>query len=204
MPVGTYAITVVASDGNFTPMTGSQTFTVNVLYGGPPPALVSTSLSTRRGLTITLNFSQVLAAGPADNPGNYELVVPPKTRRGHSRLIALTPDFVPGTTTVTLTTRTRLTFSPALQLTIVGAAPGGLTNLYGSFLDENSSAPTGSNFLALVTKKGLTPVASFPVASARIQARAKTAKAMSHVVHHPAGPRVRVRAIRPVAKHGLA
>ncbi len=112
VPVGSYSITVVASDGNASPMTGSQTFSVNVLYGGPAPTVVSTGLSTRRGLTITLDFSQVLATGPAENPANYELVIPPKTRRGKSRVIALTPHFTPGSATVTLTAHVALGFSP--------------------------------------------------------------------------------------------
>ena len=67
-PVATYAITAVASDGGSSPLRATQTFDVNVLYGGPPPSIVSTGLNTRKGLTITLDFSQPLAPDPPRTP----------------------------------------------------------------------------------------------------------------------------------------
>jgi ELWxxDGT repeat protein len=198
VPVASYAITAIASDGESSPMTAVQTFTVNVVYGGPPPDIVSTSLNTKRGVTtITLNFSQPLEPGPAGSTGDYQLVVPPKTRRGKPKTVPLTPHYTAGSMTVTLTTRSKLSFSPALELTVLGSAHGELANLYGSLLDGDS------NFLALVTKRGLTPVTSFPVAGARTSARAVVDKTRSRAVPVPAGPRAHIKDAVHSAKRPL-
>jgi hypothetical protein len=201
-PVSTYTITAIASDGDSSPMSGAQAFNVNVLYGGPPPVIVSTKMSTKKGLTITLNFSQPLAPGPAQSAGDYQLIVPPKTRRGRPRLISLTPHYTAGTTTVTLTTRTKLSFSPALQLTVLGSAPGDLANVYGSLLDGDANGQPGSNFLALVTRRGLAPVTSFPLASGRTAARVVRAKSRARAIALPVAPKTLKKGPGNSARHG--
>jgi ELWxxDGT repeat protein len=197
VPVATYTITVIASDGHATPLSTSQTFNISVLYGGPPPTIVKATLTTKKVFTITLTFSQALESGPATNANNYQLIVPPKYKRGKNKLIRLSPNYVAGSTVVTLTTKAKVRFSPALQFTVFGSAPGGLANIYGTLLG-GSSGQAGSNYLATVTKRGLIQVASFPVAKGKINARTASSPILARSRDLPAGPLHHIRAAHHV------
>jgi hypothetical protein len=67
------------------------------------------------------------------------------------------------TQTVTLTTRQRLTLRGFFRLTVNGAGPGGLAGADGTPLDGAGTGKPGSNYVALVHRRGVvTPATRHP------------------------------------------
>ncbi|WP_422929356.1 putative Ig domain-containing protein [Singulisphaera sp. PoT] len=72
--IGSYSITVNATDNGTPAKTGQQTFVVNVIAASQPPVVNSMKAhSTFRGLNITLTFSEPLDAATANDASNYQL-----------------------------------------------------------------------------------------------------------------------------------
>ena len=174
VPVGTYTIAVRATDSASTTLAAAESFSVNVQYGGPPPTVIGTSVSTKHGLTITITFSQAMDAGSVDNPSNYQLFLPGKGKKSRGKTLALTPSSNGSSNVVTLKARGTIKLSPKPQLTIFGSAPGRLANSYGMLLDGDLDGLPGSNYVAVVSKHDLSRVPSFALARVRLRSGAYT------------------------------
>ena len=159
-PAGSYPIVPSgASSPNYTIHFVDGTLTVI-----PLPATVR-SVSIQKVMTgkhkttqaIVLQFSEALNAGEAQNTGTYSLVtLPSKKKKRASRALAQA-SYNATTFTVTLVTRTALASNPPLQLTITAAR---LLDALGRPLDGNDSGQPGANFVARLSKTGVT-VTSF-------------------------------------------
>jgi hypothetical protein len=159
--VGTYPITVRATDNGTPPLGASGTFLVTIHDGSPPPVITSARLNTRRTFQITLTFSEALDRSSATNPNNYRLVSPGRDRKFGTRddmAIRLTPSYDAATHTVTLTTRAEVRLNPALRLTVLGSSPGNVSSPTGQLLDGNDDGQPGGNYVATVSKGGITRI----------------------------------------------
>jgi hypothetical protein len=159
--VGTYAINVRVTDDGTPPLSATRTVMVNVLDGSPPPFVSLAQLSTRKGFKITLGFSEALDSQTANNANNYLLVSPGRDKKfgtRDDRLIPLIATYNPKSHSVTLTARSKVSLSPALGLLVFGASAGNLASASGKLLDGNDTGQPGGNYLALVTRRGVTQV----------------------------------------------
>jgi hypothetical protein len=109
---------------------------------------------------IVLQFSEALDAADAQITGDYRLVTLPRSRRQKSKLVALARASYNATAfTVTLFTRKPLVLNPPLQLTIQSAR---LLDALGRPLDGNNSGQSGANFVATISRSGVTATSVAP------------------------------------------
>jgi hypothetical protein len=159
--IGTYAVTVVASDNGSPPRTASQTIDVNVI--DPNPVTISSAtVTTKKGFSITLTLSGPVNPATATNPNNYILTEPAKKPGSKKKptpppiRITLSPTYNPATNQVILKGPRTVKTSPALTFTVVGT---GIAKLDGLDLAGNGGLP-GTNYAASVTKKSVNPAAA--------------------------------------------
>ena len=127
----------------------------------PPPATVQAvsiqKVKLKKHKTIqviVLQFSESLNAADAQNTNTYLLVTVPAKKKQHSRSVAISKaTYSPQARTVTLTTRKTLVLNPPLKLTIAAAT---LLDALARPLDGNNSGLPGANFVATLSKRGVT------------------------------------------------
>ena len=164
--IGTYPITVQVSDHGSPPQSAATTFNVNVVDPGPAPTISVAKVSTKKGVSITLSFSQPVNPETAGNSTNYILTEPakkkPKSQKKLSPLpirIGLSVSYNPSTHQVILKGPKKLKISPALMLTVVGTGPNGIAKVDGLQLAGTGQQP-GTNYLATVTAKAVNPTSA--------------------------------------------
>jgi len=156
-PPGDYSIIVTgAGSPNYTISFVPATLTVI-----PAPATVQ-SISIQKVSTgkhkspkaIVLKFSEALNAADAQNINTYNLVTVPKKKKQRGQRVAIPrATYTAGALTVTLFTRKPLAFNPPLQLTIIAA---NLLDALSRPLDGNNSGQPGANYVATLSKSGIT------------------------------------------------
>jgi hypothetical protein len=104
---------------------------------------------------LLLSFNGVLDPATAQNPVNYQILGP----SGHGiKVVAAAYDSA--THTVTLVPTERLNIHRRYFLTVNGAAPAGLSNPAGVFLDGAGNGQPGTNFVTTITCRNLAGRAS--------------------------------------------
>ena len=180
-PIGSYPIVVAgASSPDY-----AITFVDGTLTVTPEPVSVqSTSIQKVRvskkktTQVIVLQFSGELNAADAETLGNYRLVTVAQGKKHPSKVVALSQaSYNASTDSVTLSSRKPLVLNPSLQLTLEAA---GLLDTIGRPLDGDNSGQPGSNFVATLSKRGVT------VISAVARARARHLFAHAERFLHPA------------------
>ena len=105
---------------------------------------------------IVLQFSEALNAGDAQNTGTYSLATVSKTKKQKSKPVALAQASYNATmSTVTLRTRSPLVLNPPIELTIKAVR---LLDALGRPLDGNYSGQSGANFVAVLSKGGISVI----------------------------------------------
>jgi hypothetical protein len=139
---GTSAVTVVTPSGT-SPVTTSAQFTF-VAAGAPTVVSLLRYGFHAQQTSLVLTFSTALAAGPAQNVNNYQIM----TENG--TVIPVTSAvYDPTALTVTLIPAQRLTLQSFYQLSVTGTTPGGLTSSTGVPLDGAGNGTPGTNFVKM-------------------------------------------------------
>jgi hypothetical protein len=142
-PAGTGVVNVIVT----TPGGASATSAANQFtYTAAAPTVASL---VRFGFhmqqtTLVLTFSTALAAAPAENVNNYQLVSADGTSIPITSAV-----YDPAHLTVTLTPSQLLSLQKVYQLTVIGKAPGGLTSATGVPLDGLGNGTPGSNYVKM-------------------------------------------------------
>ena len=164
--IGTYPVTVVATDSGTPAQSTSATFNLDVIDPGPAPTISKATVSTKKGFAITLTFSQPLDQATALDASNYVLAIPAKVVGKHHKGPAPQPtpirlgiSYNATTNQVTLKAIGKVNLTKPLQFTVVGAAPGGVAKVTGLLL-AGSGGQAGTNYVATVTAKKVKPAAS--------------------------------------------
>jgi hypothetical protein len=152
--IGAYAFGIIVTDSGSPQMSQSANFRASVV-DTHPATILKAKVDSRRGLSITLTFSQPLDPSSASNTHNYILVAPGKARKTGSKgspptTISLTVHYNPKSNSVTLVAQGKPKLNPALQLTVVGMGPGGIAKVTGLLLAGRGGKP-GTNYVASVT-----------------------------------------------------
>jgi len=156
-PAGSYPI--VASGA------GSANYSISFVNGTltviPAPATVL-SVSIQKVPTgkhkttkaIVLQFSEALNSVDAQIINTYNLVTVPKKKKQRGQRVAISKaTYNAQAFTVTLITRKLLALNPPLKLTITAAA---LLDALNRPLNGNNSGQSGANYVATISKKGVT------------------------------------------------
>ncbi len=183
--IGTYAITVLVSDNGSPPRTASETFNINVV--DPSPVTISSAkVTTKKGFAIALTFSGPVNPATAANPNNYILTEPAKKPKSKKKptppptRINLSVAYNPATNQVILKGPKTVKTSPALTLTVVGTGPSGIAKLDGLQLAGSGGLP-GTNYVATVTKKAISPTAAVTGNVIAVRSGARSAEAHMHI-----------------------
>jgi virginiamycin B lyase len=100
--------------------------------------------------TLVLSFDKPLDLFRAQDLGNYKIV------QVHGRPVPIgLVGYDPTDHTVTIFPRQRLNLHRSYRLTVVGTAPGGLTDTSGNLLDGALTGHPGSDYVATVTSRNL-------------------------------------------------
>ena len=216
--IGTYPVTLQVSDSSSPPRTVTETFNIHAVDPGPAPT-VSATVTTKKGFTITLTFSEPVNPSTAANPNNYLLTEPAKKPKSKKKptpppiRIRLSLTYNQATNQVILKGPKKVKTSPALSLTVIGTGPNGIAKLDGLGLAGSGGRP-GTNLVASVTGKSVTP--TFAVLGSTIIARAFARSADGHtgmsgtarpmiVRHALSSPHpVKVATLRPAGPMALA
>jgi hypothetical protein len=155
--IGSYPVTLIVTSGNTPPQTASETIDLTVVDASPPPTVSTPVVSTRKGLSIALQFSVAVDPATATDPANYVLTEPGKKRRGRKgaappQVIPLQVRFNPRTTTVTLKALEKPKTGVVLTLTIIGSGADGIAKLDGSQLA--GAGQSGTNYVATIRRSG--------------------------------------------------
>src|SRR5262249_61748965 len=103
--IGSYSFGVVVTDNGSPPLSQTANFVVDVVDNGPAPTVAKAKVSTRRGLTITLRFSQPLDPSTAGDPDDF-ILAPARKKKGPSAAgIPLAASYDAASRTVTLKTQ---------------------------------------------------------------------------------------------------
>jgi type VI secretion system secreted protein VgrG len=157
-----------ASDSNPVDQTVSPLQTGNLGTSMPPPPSPSQAAADGPVVTgvqrfgfhamptrVVITFDEPLAAGPAQDPANYQIVTLGGPGRGGAQVGHHTPVasalYNPLTHTVTLEPAQRLDVHNLYELTLEGTSPGSLSDLAGRLLDGRRSDVPGSNFLTVLS-----------------------------------------------------
>ncbi len=132
--IGTYSVTIIVSDNNSPPLTGSESINLIVADPGPPPTISAPVVSTKKGYSITLSFSEPVDPATASNPSNYILTETARKHRGKKKtpapkVIRLIVSYDAATNQVTLKAAKKPKAGTVLTLTVVGA--GGIAKIDG-------------------------------------------------------------------------
>ncbi|MHB1556571.1 MAG: cadherin repeat domain-containing protein, partial [Isosphaeraceae bacterium] len=161
--LGTYPVTVVASDSSSPAKTVSETIDVAVVDNNPATVSGTASIK-KKTLTIVLTFSQSVDPASASSAASYTLTMPGKkvkAKKHHKPAPAPMPipvgmsvHFNPATNQATLTTK-KPRPGIALTLTVLGSA---IAKLDGLAL-AGGGGP-GTNYVATIKGKSFTHAAS--------------------------------------------
>ena len=142
---------------NSSGLSGTSTSPLNVI---PPPVTVvnvsmqkETTGKHKTTTVIVVHFDAALNAAAAQNLSAYSLTTIAQGKKHASKPVALAQSsYNPATNTVTLTPRKTLVLNPPLQFQINAAA---LTDTLGRTLDGKDNGQPGSNFVAMLSKGGV-------------------------------------------------
>jgi ELWxxDGT repeat protein len=182
--IGNYSATVIVSDNSTPAKTTSETLSFSVVDPSPPPTISSAALSTKKGVSITLTFSQPVDPATASNASNYILTEPAKKSKSKKKptpppvAVAASVSYNQATNQVTLKLAKKPPASAVITLTVVGSGPGGIAKLTGLQLAGNGQP--GTNYVATIKGKKLSPTAA--VSGNTIVVR--TARASHALVRH--------------------
>jgi hypothetical protein len=195
--IGSYAFGVVVTDNGSPPLGGTTSFVVDVVDNGPATTVAKATVSTRRGLAITLRFSQPLDSSTARNPGDYVLIPAGKRSKKVAlpAAIPLVVSYNPTTNAVTLAAQARVKRGQALRLRVIGSGPDGIAKLTGLPLAGDGVHP-GTNYVATITGGSIRHTNSAAKSSRRPGAAAVPRARRMATVSHPAGPAVASRALK--------
>ncbi|MHB1559579.1 MAG: ELWxxDGT repeat protein [Isosphaeraceae bacterium] len=209
--IGTYPVTLVVTASGSPGPSASATFDVNVVDPGPAPVIAQATVNNRRGLTITLTYSQPMDASTAANAGNYLLEIPRKIPGRHRKgpSVRLTPvrlrvSYNAATHQVTLKVLGRVSLAKPLELTVLATGPGGVAKVNGQRL--NGSGQAGSDYLATVTARRVSPTLAVGTGTNTITPRGHGkghphGRPAARVVHRHARPQV-MRSHHSARPHG--
>jgi hypothetical protein len=183
--IGSYSFGVVATDNGSPPLSGMASFVVDVVDNGPATTVARAKVSTKRGLSITLRFSQPLDSSTAGNPGDFLLVPAGKRKAPPPASIPLAVSYDPATSTVTLTAQARIKRGQALRLTVIGSGPDGIAKVTGVPLAGDGRHP-GINYMATIKGRSITHTNA---ARGGTRGKARSSEAISR--HVPAATRAR-------------
>jgi hypothetical protein len=159
--IGNDPITVLVADNGTPARTVSETFTVRVIDPGPPPTVSDAVVSTKKGLVITLTYSELVNSATAGNPANYLLTEPARKPKGAHKparpplKISLSVSFNQAANQVTLKAAKKPTAGAVLTLTVIGTGPAGIAKLTG--LQLAGGGQPGTNYIATIKGKRITP-----------------------------------------------
>jgi hypothetical protein len=140
---GTSAVTVVTPGGT-SPVSSSAQFTFAATTAAPTVVSLLRFGFHAQQTSLVLTFSTALAAGPAQDVNNYQIM----TENG--TVIPVTSAvYDPTALTVTLSPAQRLNLQSFYQLTVTGTTPGGLTSSTGVPLDGAGNGTPGTNFVKM-------------------------------------------------------
>jgi hypothetical protein len=194
--IGSYSFGIVVTDSGSPPLSRATSFVVDVVDNGPATTVAKAKVSRRRGLAITLRFSQPLDASTAGNPEDYILVPAGKKKGPSAAAIPLAVSYDPATRTVTLVAQARVRRGQALRLTVIGSGPDGLAKVTGLPL-AGDGRHVGTNYEATITGGSIKHTDAAPSKShskaASSRALSRDAAAPHHAPQsastaHPAGP----------------
>ena len=100
---------MVVTDNGSPPLSSTSSFVVNVVDSGPPTTVAKAKVNTRRGLTITLRFSQPLDPSTVGDLNDF-ILVPAGKKPKRSPLASSIPmavSYDASTHTVTLAAQSR-------------------------------------------------------------------------------------------------
>jgi hypothetical protein len=150
LAVGAYSFLVGVIDqyGDVSSPSAAQT-----IYVATPPAPIveGTALTTKKGSiqSITVYFSEAMAASSADNSQNYSVVDAGKTHvfggKGNTNVVVKTAIYSPSNDSVAITLAKRVRTRDSIRLTINAQPPTGLEAANGQFLNEASNGAPGQN-----------------------------------------------------------
>jgi hypothetical protein len=196
--IGNYSATVIVSDNGSRVQTASETLNFIVVDPSPPPTIGSATVSTRKGVSITLTFSQPVDPATASNASNYILTEPAKKPKSKKKptpppvVVAKSVSYNQATNQVTLKLAKKPKAGTVLTLTVVGSGPNGIAKLTGLQL-AGSGGKSGTNYVATIKGKKLSPTAAV-TANTIVVRTARPAHALvqhgsaAPEVKHPGGP----------------
>jgi len=138
-----------------TPADNSLTQSTSVApasFDGPTIISVQWFSFHARPTTLVLTFDTQLDPGRAQNPASYQIIA--LGRPSHTIRIK-TAVYDSAKRTVTLSPVHRLKLHHRFRLTVVGTAPGGVTDTSGHLLDGLKNGNPGHDFVTIVTSKDL-------------------------------------------------
>ncbi len=143
-------------------------------------------VSTKKGFTITLTFSEPVNPSTAANPSNYILTAPGKKPKGKHKptppptRIGLSVSYSQSANQVVLKAAKKPKTSPALTLTVIGTGTTGIAKLDGLQLAGSGGQP-GTNYVASVTGKAVTRTSAVTSNTIVVRTAARSAGGQTRV-----------------------
>ncbi len=161
--IGTYPVTFIVTGSNTPSQIASETIDLTVVDTGPPLAVSTPTVSTKKGYSITLSFSEPVDPATASNPANYILTEAANKPGGKKkspppRVIKLIVGYDAATNQVTLKAAKKPKAGEVLTLTIVGSGAAGIAKLDGLQLAGDGAA--GTNYVATIAGKRISHTAA--------------------------------------------
>lgn len=153
---GDHTITAVYSGDTFFASSLSNSVNPAVLsVDGPRVVSVQAEMQAKRHggrrkpPTLVITFDEALNPGLAEDLADYHLVS--ERRKHRPTLVIRSAVYDSATQTVTLTPKQPLNRHKVYQLTITGAAPNGVADTHGNWLDGQGDGRPGGAFVTTVT-----------------------------------------------------
>jgi hypothetical protein len=144
--IGAYSATVTVSNGT---LEQSETLSFTLVDNSPPPAVTSPTVSTKKGLSITLTFSQPVDPATASKSANYVLTQTGKAKSKRKKPIPvpipLSISFNPSTNQVTL----KALKKPKAGTTVTLTVKNGIAKLSGLQLTPYSAIIKGKRAIPM-------------------------------------------------------
>jgi ELWxxDGT repeat protein len=163
--IGNDSATVIVADNSSPPKTASETLSFTVVDPSPPPTITSPKVSTRKGFSITLTFSQPVDPATAADANNYILTEPARIPTSKKKpmppptVLGMSVSYNQTTNQVTLKVAKKPKAHTGLTLKVVGSGPTGIAKLTGLQLAGSGGQP-GTNYVAAIRGKRLTQTAA--------------------------------------------
>jgi uncharacterized repeat protein (TIGR01451 family) len=164
---GTLSDSATASMTQTDPTPGDDRVTLDTTVSASPPVAGAPPTVTgvqRFGFhaqptALVLTFDKQMDPVRAENASDYQIVALAGPRRV-IRIMKAVYDVA--TRTVTLRPVRRLNLHNRFRLTVIGTAPGGVSDSSGNLLDGESNGDPGSNFVTIVTAADLMMTSTDP------------------------------------------